>query len=142
MNSEITRDDIKKCIDTRNVTGYVWYIDKKNPQVFKNESFAFNSNTEAKCQIQEAYLTNETGDISIRIINSDGIEHCFINKLEDFKTDTTNFKVGKKTEYPSHINNIECLTFNNIYKLTPSLSDEGFNTWQPVLQFFTGLTKK
>lgn len=130
--------DVKDFVDEKSMTGYIWYINEENPQIIHNEIIEWNDTSEAKNQIQEAYLTDNNNTVSIRIVNSDGIEHCFINLLKEFKGDK--YKKGDEVEFPSHIKGIETLSFKPIYKLTQSVSGEEFKTWQPVLQFFTGLT--
>ena len=141
-NKKVTFDAIKSFVNEIQITGYIWYINEEKPQIFKDKIINFNNTSEAKNQIQEAYLTNSEKNISIRILNSDGIEHCFIYELSYF-IENNDYKVNEdEIEYPSHIKEIETLSFKQVYKLTESLSGSEFKTWQPVMQFFTGLTFK
>lgn len=137
VNKKLNISDLKEYLTDKKVSGYIWYINEKNPQIISNKIVKWNDTSEAKNQIQEAYLTDNNNTVSIRIVNSDGIEHCFINQLENFKSDK--YKIGDEVEFPSHIKEIKTLSFKSIYKLTKSVSGEEFKTWQPVLQFFTGI---
>lgn len=149
INKKLNIKDLKEYLTDKAVSGYIWYIHEKEPRLYNGKIDEFNKSLEAKHQIQEAYmyLKDKNQDISIRIINSDGKELCFMNKLKDFSENTkTKYKIDDKINiYPSHIKKADekgfvFLQFKQVYQLTESLSDSDFKTWQPVLQFFIGLT--
>ena len=59
---------------------------------------------------------------------------------QDFKGN--NFSVEEEKKYPSHLNDIEELHFKQVYQLRDNETSKGFQTWQPVVKLFTGLTLK
>lgn len=135
INNQIRINDLATYMTGKKWQGYIWYINDNKPEIINNVTF--KNNTFEQQQIQEAYLTNEKGNISVRIINSDGKELCFVYELTNF--DKEHFK-SEDVLYPSHIKGIDKLYFKQIYQLTESLSGDIFKTWQPIMQFFTGIS--
>jgi len=141
QNKASNLKDVKELLSNKKVTGYVWMIESKEPRVYYNEVINFDNLNTTKNpynKIQEAYLTD--GKHSIHIKNIDGKEKVFVFAYQDFKGD--NYLVEEAKAYPSHVNDIENLHFKQVYQLTNNEISEGFQTWQPVVKLFTGLTLK
>ncbi len=146
----LANDDTKMdLIKNKPLSGYIWMVEDKYPQVYKNEIIDFtNLDNEAKVynKIQEAYLTD--GEHSIHIKNIDGEEKVFVFAYKDF--DNENYKLDKEKCYPSHlqkVNNIqkyeiESLCFQQVFELAPNDISKGFENWIPVVKLFKGINLK
>ena len=140
-NKATNIQELKDLLSDKKAIGYIWMVEEKKPYVYNNEVIDFNnlnSTGNPFNKIQEAYLTD--GTHSIHIKNIDGKEKVFVFAYQDFKGD--NYLVEEAKAYPSHINDIENLHFQQVYQLTDNEISKGFQTWQPVVKLFTGLTLK
>ena len=153
INKVNNMQELQNLIKDKKVTGYIWMVEEKEPYVYYKETIDFdNLNTTGNPynKIQEAYLTEN--EHSIHIKNIDGKEKVFAFTCSDFESDKVNYVIDKVKAYPSHINNlrnsgyngIQNLHFKQVYKLSDKneISKKGFQTWQPVVKLFTGLTLK
>ena len=141
INKANNMEELKKLLNGKQVTGYIWMVEEKQPYVYNNEKVDFDKLNKTKSsynKIQEAYLTD--GKHSIHIKNIDGKEKVFVFAYQDFKGD--NYLVEEAKAYPSHVNDIENLHFKQVYQLMENEISNGFQTWQPVVKLFTGLTLK
>lgn len=136
----MNKDEILEIINKKSdLQGYAWTIDGKTPNLI-NGKFEYKTNENLEFdQIQEAYITDKANNFSLRVINSDGIEHWFYNKRVDFPEEENKFKFGDKLCYPSlDSKGIKNLYFQTVYQATESQS-EGFKKWKPIFQFFNGI---
>ena len=141
INKVNNMQELQNLIKDKKVTGYIWMVEEKEPYVYNNKIVVFNNlNTTGNPynKIQEAYLTDN--EHSIHIKNIDGEEKVFMLACQDFKGN--NFSVEEEKKYPSHLNDIEELHFKQVYQLRDNEISKGFQTWQPVVKLFTGLTLK
>jgi CRISPR type III-associated protein (TIGR04423 family) len=119
-------------------------VEKRDPIIHKVENIKYEELDYRKNphnKIQEAYLFD--GANSYHIKNIDGDERLFIYNKNDFQDNPEEneyYKIDVETEYPSHIPKIKALKFKQVYKLTPSVSGNGFKTWQPIVRLFKGFT--
>ncbi len=142
-NKANNMDKLKGLLKDKKVTGYIWMVEEKQPCVYKDEIVDFDKLNEIKSpynKIQEAYLTDD--EHSIHIKNIDGEEKVFVFDYQYFGKDEANYLVEAPKAYPSHIDGIEKLHLKQVYQLTNNEISEGFQTWQPVVKLFTGLTLK
>ncbi len=150
-NKVSNMQELKDLLKDKQVSGYIWMVEEKEPYVYNNKIVVFdNLNTTGNPynKIQEAYLTDN--EHSIHIKNIDGEEKVFAFACSDFESDKVNYKIDKVKAYPSHINNlrnsgyngIKNLHFKQVYQLRDNEISKGFQTWQPVVKLFTGLTLK
>lgn len=136
-------DKLKDLLKDNEVTGYIWMVEEKEPYVYNNKEVHFdklNKTGSPYNKIQEAYLTD--GKHSIHVKNIDGEEKVFIHAYQFFKNNEAKYLIEDMKEYPSHLNSIENLHFEQVYQLTDNEISKGFHTWQPVVKLFTGLTLK
>lgn len=141
-NNITTIADFIENFNEKKIMGYIWMTNEKSPKIYANNCLLWSDlkhNSSNYNQIQEAYVC--TKEYTVRIVNSDGLEHVFCNKIDDFN-DGNKYKTEDVKEYPSHIDGIAFLHFKQVYELKTSESGACFKQWQPIFQMFVGLTKK
>lgn len=139
-----SKDEILKIINGKNWTGYIWHFSDQNINNGNAKpTFYFDKEVNAPNleKIQELYLYNGN-DVAIHCKYLGEKEPVFyVNELSDFE-DEKLFKIEKEKTYPSHLQKfgVDKVKFKTIYKKTETI-DGSAHTWEPVLEFFVGLTK-
>ena len=121
-------------IEKSKYQGYLWYSDKKEPQVLNNEVFELEIADSSNPFVIEGKLFDGQKSISIKYVDGKYIVNTYdLDALDG---------VMQEQKFYSHRVDGKQLKFRQIWKEQPDELCEGMQVLQPAELFFVGFNKE
>ena len=130
-----------KTLETAIYTGYLWYSDQQQPEVYNNEETAFTFDEQRNPFVIEGYLTDGQTSYSIKYIGGKyHINEYTLSHLENVVYDDI-------VIYTHRMENVQKMKFHHYWRpqLDPlcsnGIDEEGMNVLTPAELVFIGFEK-
>lgn len=124
-----------KTLETAIYTGYLWYSDQQQPEVYNNEETAFTFDEQKNPFVVEGYLTDGQTSYSIKYIGGKyHINEYTLSHLENVVYDDI-------VIYTHRMENVQKMKFRQYWRPVSDELCEGMEVLQPAELVFVGFEK-